>query len=265
MMRKVKNIAYWLFAVGYLVTALSFISGEINGARCRSVEVRILDETGNRFVDKNEVLNIITDAGIRLMNQPFDSINLDRLEALITRHPQIRGTEVYGTPSGQLRIDIDQRSPAVRIVNMTGESYYIDTDGMPMKLSDKYTSHVLVANGRIEEPYSALAGKNMGEMEAVSPLAEKFVADDIFRLAMFIRADPFWNAQIDQVFINRKREIELIPMVGAHVIILGTTDEIEEKFENLEMLYRRGLSKVGWTKYSTINLKYKNQVVCTKR
>ena len=37
------------------------------------------------------------------------------------------------------------------------------------------------------------------------------------------------------------------------------------KFEKLKVFYRYGLGKVGWDRYSMINLKYHNQVVCTKR
>ena len=44
------------------------------------------------------------------------------------------------------------------------------------------------------------------------------------------------------------------------------TEAYEEKFEKLKMFYTEGLNKTdGWNKYSTINIKYKNQVVCTKK
>jgi cell division protein FtsQ len=32
----------------------------------------------------------------------------------------------------------------------------------------------------------------------------------------------------------------------------------------LMTFYKEGLNKVGWNAYLTINLKYKNQIVCTK-
>jgi cell division protein FtsQ len=47
--------------------------------------------------------------------------------------------------------------------------------------------------------------------------------------------------------------------------VFGTGDDIEIKFEKLMLFYKEGLSRVGWDKYSTINLKYKNQIVCTKK
>ena len=36
--------------------------------------------------------------------------------------------------------------------------------------------------------------------------------------------------------------------------------------KKLKTFYTEGLNKTdGWNKYSTINIKYKNQVVCTKK
>jgi len=42
-------------------------------------------------------------------------------------------------------------------------------------------------------------------------------------------------------------------------------DQWEKKLRNLELLYEQGLSRYGWNTYQTINLKYTNQVICTKR
>jgi cell division protein FtsQ len=38
---------------------------------------------------------------------------------------------------------------------------------------------------------------------------------------------------------------------------------LDVKLENLKLFYQKALPKVGWERYSSINLKYKNQIVCT--
>ena len=53
--------------------------------------------------------------------------------------------------------------------------------------------------------------------------------------------------------------------MGNHRIMLGTLNEFEEKLANLKLFYEQAIPKVGWEKYSMINLKYKNQIVCTKK
>jgi cell division protein FtsQ len=65
--------------------------------------------------------------------------------------------------------------------------------------------------------------------------------------------------------VNADSDIELVPMVGAHIIIFGRGDNIKAKFAKLEALYRNGFNVTGWNKYEVINLKYDGQIVCTKR
>ena len=71
--------------------------------------------------------------------------------------------------------------------------------------------------------------------------------------------------RIEQIYVHPDKEVELIPRVGNHRILLGTFDHFEEKLANLRLFYEQAIPKMGWEKYSIINLKYRNQIVCTKR
>ena len=88
---------------------------------------------------------------------------------------------------------------------------------------------------------------------------------NLYRLAMYITHDKFLKAQIDQIYVNESGEFELVPRVGNQLIILGSADDLEAKFKKLFAFYKYGLNKIGWNKYNTINLKYKNQVLCSKQ
>ena len=90
------------------------------------------------------------------------------------------------------------------------------------------------------------------------------IVSSIYTLATFIVKDEFFKAQIEQIYITDSKEIELIPKVGNHIIIFGSIQDIEEKLEKLKLFYTKGLKKTGWNKYKTINLKFRNQIVCTK-
>ncbi|MFD2147833.1 hypothetical protein [Mucilaginibacter antarcticus] len=80
----------------------------------------------------------------------------------------------------------------------------------------------------------------------------------------YITADSLWNAQISQVYVNQKHEIELIPRVGNQRILLGTADSIDVKFHNLLAFYKQALPQVGWDAYKQINITYANQVIGVK-
>jgi cell division protein FtsQ len=57
----------------------------------------------------------------------------------------------------------------------------------------------------------------------------------------------------------------MFPLHGSHVIEFGTTENFEEKLYKLKAFYTEGLNKIGWSKYSVINVRYKNQVVAIKK
>jgi len=59
--------------------------------------------------------------------------------------------------------------------------------------------------------------------------------------------------------------VKLVPVVGDNTIIFGEFDAMEEKFEKLTTYYREGAGKAGWIPYSTIDLRYQNQVICSKK
>ena len=60
-------------------------------------------------------------------------------------------------------------------------------------------------------------------------------------------------------------EIELVTRTGDHVVKLGELDGSEtERLENLRLFYLDGLRHEGWYEFRTVDVRYKNQIVCTK-
>jgi cell division protein FtsQ len=150
---------------------------------------------------------------------------------------------------------------------MHDEQFYIDKKGEFMPVSDKYTPPVIVANGYIYNTYT--------EMKITTPvLTDDSLKNDslmiprtinqVYALAKFVEADTFWTANTEQIYVNEHQELELIPRVGNHRVLLGDTIDLQDKFRRLMIFYKEGLSKTGWNNYSVINLKFRNQVVCTK-
>ena len=79
--------------------------------------------------------------------------------------------------------------------------------------------------------------------------------------------DNFFSpvVQIDQIYINENNEVQLIPRVGDHLIVLGNFDRYEQKLEKLRKFYLFGLNETSWNIYSKIDLRFKDQVVCTRK
>ena len=159
------------------------------------------------------------------------------------KQPRIKNVECYKTPSGAVCIEITQREPILRVMN-NGQGYYIDREGEIMPVSPSFTTYVPVATGAVDETLAKGA---------------------LYDFALFLRKNAFWNAQIEQIYVDYNEDIELIPRVGNHVILLGKLDNYEFKLNKLLSLYKNGFSRTGWNCYRQINLKYDDQVVCTKK
>jgi cell division protein FtsQ len=117
---------------------------------------------------------------------------------------------------------------------------------------------VLIASGDIDLSYFKLMSSQHNLNKTDTMLM------DINKLSGYIYHDKFWRAQIEQIYV-KKDNFELIPRVGTQIIEFGDISNYEYKFKKLKALYEQGFSKVGWNKYKTINLKYNNQIICTKK
>jgi len=262
--KKLKNIISWVLVLVYLVVALSFISAKRKEVACEKVKVHIYDGTKNLFIEEKDVLNMLKRNKINVIGQIIEDVNVNRLEEIIKHHPSVKEADVYRSLTGEIKVGIQQRKPILRVFNNHGESFYIDDEGTAMPLSTKYSAHILVASGNISFTYSRLIAQKREQRGG--KVVENSIPQlrDLYQLASYIYNDEFWNAQIEQIYVN-SRDIELIPRVGTHVIKLGTMEDYTKKFRNLKALYEQGLPVVGWNNYKTINLKYSNQVICTKR
>jgi cell division protein FtsQ len=54
----------------------------------------------------------------------------------------------------------------------------------------------------------------------------------------------------------------LVPLLGRQKVILGSVDDLKNKFERLKIFYQEAMPYTGWNTYSTLNVKYNGQVVC---
>ena len=95
--------------------------------------------------------------------------------------------------------------------------------------------------------------------------ADSNLLNDIKKISIRIQSDSFLMAMIDQVDITAQRNFELIPKLGGQVIVFGNATDLDGKFDKLLQFYKKVIMKMGWSRYSIINLQYKNQVVAKIR
>ncbi|WP_293789474.1 cell division protein FtsQ [uncultured Pedobacter sp.] len=242
----------WLISLAGVVVLLSFINVKKRTVKC--TDVKILIPGADNFIEREEIDAILKEDQGVLLGRNLENINIHKIEKKLQSNPYIGFAKVYVDMDGVLHIEVKQRQPILRILNENGQDFYIDNDGLKMPISSNFTANVLVATGHILEVFSS----------RVDTLHTQ-LARDLYKTAQFIKKDTLWEAQIEQVVVDQKNDIELIPRVGNQRIILGNADSLEKKMKNLLLFYKKAMPQVGWDTYKTINIKYTNQIVCERR
>jgi cell division protein FtsQ len=243
----VKAIGLIVLIIALAVTLVIMNSGR-KKVKCSSVKV--LFTRNYHFVSENQIANIIYNRAPRVKRSLLDTINTDRLEFFVQKHPWVKKAEIfksYGLNDslkrvGTLNVRIIQEEPFLRVMNDNG-GYYMTEDGVRMPFSSHYTPKVIVVTGNT---------------------SDEFMKTEVIEFVRYINKSTFWKSQIQQIHVRADKELVLVPRVGSHLILLGSIENLDIKFRNLMAVYKEGFTKYGtWNKYKYVNLKFENQVVCT--
>ncbi len=259
-MKKIKRtalLALWII----IISAVTFLSiralNEHRNKLCHALVIDIDNNGFKLFMTDEQIRNILKDSIGVIEGMPMADIDLLRIRSLVNNLNFYEDITVYSTLSGEVKIELKQRKPLVRVFMPGGLSYYIDDKGLLMPLSPNYSAHVIAAT------FSDNLVFNHQDIFAKKPV-EHISIDlyNIFLLAKFIRNDNFWNAVVSQIIIN-DNDLAFTTKIGNHIVIVGEPILLEEKFEHLLLFYKQVLEVKGWHTYDTINLKFRNKVICS--
>jgi cell division protein FtsQ len=265
--QKIKTIALislQILLVAGLLVCLGFAADKQSKMVCGKVTIHIDNTEGDMFINNEDVIRIMDDQTGSPIGKTANQISLPRIEAAIESNPHVKNAEVWMGLNGDLSIQVKQKRAVIRIINRNGDSFYLDENGFIMPLSSIYTASVPVATGEITETAELFEYRSM-DIPKDDKIAPITVLDDLFHLAQYMEEDTFWSAQVQQLVVDEKGEISMVPTMGNHIIQFGKAEDVEEKFEKLMYFYLEGLNKTGWNKYAILNLKFKDQVVCVKK
>ena len=243
MIKRILLSIVMLVLIAYLAVAITAFNRKPADQTCRDMELVIKDTAYAGFITKEELKGILQQKGIYPIGKKMERISTKSLERELSKHPLIDEAECYKTPSGKVCVEVTQRIPVMRVMADDG-NYYVDAEGQRMAVRTQYQAHLPLVTGRVD---SVLTYR------------------DMLPLARYIYNHRFWNAQIEQIYVNERHEVELVPRVGDQTILLGSVQDFETKLDNLMLVYKKVFSKAGWAMYDTVSLKFKNQVVCTRK
>ncbi len=244
MIKKILSILAVLAFAGYLVYSAVAMTDRHEDIRiCRGIDLHISDSLDYGLIDGDMVTSLLQERGLDPVGLSLDRIDIEGIESVLLRHPLVGRAQCYKTAGNMLRINISGKVPLVRVLNNRGQDFYVDSRG------EILTQHSLAVQLPVATGY----------------IDRKFASGDLLDVVNAIDRSEFWKAQVEQINVTREGQIELVPRVGDHLLILGTAQDVEDKLKRLENFYRKGLDNVGWNKYRSISVAYENQVVCKKR
>lgn len=201
-------------------------------------EVKVDHQSSDMYITDETVRRMVLNSQNKT---EIGSLKINEIEKLLDNHAMIEKSEVFCTIDGILNVKIKQRQPLARFYE-EGKFFYMDSQGKKMPLSDSFSARVPLVTGNIDEKHW----------------------ENIYNLIKFIQNDEFLTKNITKINIKRNGEYEFDMRIASFVVIWGDLEEMEQKKANLKAFYKQMEKSNTLNVYKIVNLKYSNQVVCTK-
>jgi cell division protein FtsQ len=242
-----------------VVVLLVYVVQLRNSATCEALVV-VFPESACGFVTEAELRQRIAASDELVVGEPLYDIDLKAIEKTLVTLPQLKEVYVYRTIDRQLVVEIEERKAFVRLIDKYGKQAIIDSEGYLMPVPVRAVPRIPVISLGFE-----LAQKEVNTCVNISESNSSELLLSVFHYALVVEDDPFLKAQFQHTLLRSDGEFVVYPQVGNHTISIGTLDNLEEKIDNLKLFYSDGMNAVNWNKFADINLKYKDQIVCTKK
>ncbi|MCH2213792.1 MAG: FtsQ-type POTRA domain-containing protein [Flavobacteriales bacterium] len=258
MNRAMVLLSYCIAACG-VVTLLGFIGSSKADAVCEGIDVELVRSHSNQLITEDFIRQTLLNTSGQIVGENLREVDYDKIEDALKRIPFIYHATVYTTVDNQLEVTVHERTPIARLIDDKGVSALLDTEGFLMPVSGVSAARLPVITGELGlEKLLIESNLHVGDSVANPNLAAAF------EIATLIAADEIWTAQFQHLSFSNDGELVAYPQVGNHEIVFGS-GRLEEKLDVLRTFYKKGMNEEAWNKYKSINLKYKDQIVCTKK
>jgi len=249
--------------ISFYFVLLSFSSSDIKKTGYQIIRTEKIPDDEKFFTEKEA--EILINQKIQEGNTDLKYNSIYRTVQEINKSPYLVKSELSALSKGKLQLKLYQRVPMFRVQNYRGEHFYVDTSGNFFPCKMDFASDVPFVSGYVYESWYRCKKLSMREIEKNEKLTRVFVMDDVWKIINAIEKDSVLRLNIRNYYVNEQQEIVLIPNVGKHKIIFGGSERMTYKLKKLWMFYRDAAPFMNLNEYSSINLKFKNQIVCRKK
>ncbi|MFA6949561.1 MAG: hypothetical protein WCQ70_02640 [Lentimicrobiaceae bacterium] len=259
-MKRIMILLVFVFLASGIIFLFVFANIRQNEVICKRFEIEIDYNKAQPLINKSTIKRQITKAEIRIKGQPVSTIKIKSLQKLLNKNPYIKKATVSIGVDGIITAHILQRDPLVRVIDYNYNECLIDHDGYMMPVNADFPVRLVLANGNIKK----INTNNINRFDKHNRPMLQSELSKIYKTALALEDDSLTSALVEQIYLNQDNELELIPKIGDQSILIGDTTGLDDKLERLKIFYTKGMRNDAWNTYKVINLKYQNQVVCSK-
>ncbi len=240
--------AYFYFA-GNLVR-------EKSQKRCQDVVVVVKDSLENPLIQTGEVATFLENNPLQMLGQNFAEIDMHVLEKEVESFASVRQCNAVRTINGTLRLEIQQHMPLFRLETTKG-SFFVSREQFIIPMVNPYRLSVLVVSGNVPFDYPAA-------YRGTIKTSDTWLLE-MSRLMAYVTDHRFWKEKVQHVLVAGPRDITIIPREEYPVLKIGALEQFEYKMDKLLEFYRVLAPRGGMEKYSAVDARFGNQLVCMRK
>lgn len=232
-----------MLLLGYVACITMWARQEASKHVCTGVEVMVEGQPGLDSIIRKGVYAELEKYPDRIKNSPLHQINTDAIEKYLSKYGNFESVNCMISARGELVVKIVPLIPVMRVFT-AGGSYYINKEGKHIASNAEFFSDVPVVCGNF---------------------SKAFPPRDVLPLVNFVNKDVMLSELVSMIVAENNHNLILVPRIRGHVVNFGDTTRLKEKRKALQMFYNQVMPYKGWEEYDTISVKYRGQVVATRR
>jgi cell division protein FtsQ len=211
--------------------------------RCTGIEVSVDGSAEMDSIISRGVMDELQNYPGKIVGLQLNQIDTRRIEKYLEKLGNFERVSCVVTAGGIMKVDIVPLIPVMRVF-CGNSSYYINKDGRHIDSNAEFFSDVPIVIGKF---------------------TRNFQPRDVLPLVRYIESDKELSDLTGSIVAESPNNLILVPRIRGHVVNFGDTTRLDEKKRALLLFYRKVMPYKGWNEYDTISVKFRGEVVATRR
>lgn len=228
-----------------LIVALMIFLYSFSGLKNQERKIQKINIAFNAddypFLNETMVNNLLIQKFQGSSKVKKERVDLKMLENLLDSNKYVDNSEIFCSIDGVLNAKIEQKKPIIRVINENG-SYYLDSKGVKIPLSENFTP-------RIPVYYGVIGGNDL---------------EQLVQVFSYIDNDQILKQNIVDIKKSQKGNLIFSVRDYDYKVIFGNESNMDTKFKNYKAFLQHASKDTLIKSYKSVNLIFTEQVICAK-